>query len=602
MSSSNRATGATWTAVALVVALATVAWATDYTWDTAGGGSWSDLNNWKDPANDPSLAYPKSAGDKAIIKNTLPSSWPGNNQIIVVDVTDINGLDIEFRDDNPPGSSEVNFQIQQNVTINRWDWYNDTLGSGRSDMNISAGKTLSINYMNVTGRFPNHFAGGIWKWTPDGSGAATYGYFTRSDGDYLGGNMVMDFTSLTSMNWIQNSSSASPVQEARDFTCLIGNVGSDQEWTATGAGGAIRMDQRSTGGPWNWHKVGTNTVDMGKRTTGTLSNGFRITRGFNGDHGGGQKRNLFTDASGNAIGGLVKIADYAWMENSNGNVQWLQWEKLGCDTVITDGGMLALQGRNSDFDEVNMFWILPGKTLTVEGTGGHLRMDAVSGAGSTSRRGVYFEGASLILGGDLDVQGPRTFLNGGGSGGSIVVGGNVAVQSTNPAGFATISGLSGGHTAASDDFDLRASSLTMNGGGARTIDWVAGVGTGGSLDAGDFGLANFTLGSLKVTNATDLVLLDGEELFLSQDLLIDAGSTLTLGSTGAIYLLDPDLSELARVNSYLGTRLLNAHTVPVSDVGFSIEPGAPVPPIPEPASALLVLAGLGFVARRRHRA
>ncbi len=127
---------------------------------------------------------------------------------------------------------------------------------------------------------------------------------------------------------------------------------------------------------------------------------------------------------------------------------------------------------------------------------------------------------------------------------------------------------------------------------------AAHLGNNPTLTAGDFSLANFTIGTLHVTNNTDVILSVDQVLYLSENLLIDAGSTLTItGDLSELHILDADMSEYGRISSYLGSRLL------VDGRGFFITPGVgyslAVLPVPEPSTAALLLGGLCLAARRR---
>ena len=331
----------------------------------------------------------------------------------------------------------------------------------------------------------------------------------------------------------------------------------------------------------------------------------KIQRTVTGNFGTLQTRNLFTTTGGAATaGGEVRIGGYRWNEQSNFDANSdLQLERVGSDLTIANGGNFLMQGANTaGNNDVNMVQIFSGKTLKVEGSStGDLTIDDTATPLSAGRMGVHFEGATIDVDHNLNLLGPNTFVNGGATGGTIKVGGNATIQSQNPTGFGTITNLSGGLTAASDDFDLRKSSLTFDGGGAHSLNYdvnAAHLGLSSPvLTAGDFSLANFTIGTLHVTNNTNLTLTDGQVLYLSQDLVIDAGSTLTLTGSSELHILDADLSELTRIDGYLGSRLL------VGNLGFLVTPGVGyslgILPAPEPSTAVLLLGGLAVMKRRR---
>jgi len=136
----------------------------------------------------------------------------------------------------------------------------------------------------------------------------------------------------------------------------------------------------------------------------------------------------------------------------------------------------------------------------------------------------------------------------------------------------------------------------MDGGGASAITWdTSGADkTAGDIAAADFGIANFTLDTLHITN-NSAVTLDGD-LFLDSDLIIDVGSTLAFADMSAdVHLLDLDLSEVGRIQGYINSGLiLGPYTnIRLATDGFSITP------IPEPASCLLMGLALAALARRR---
>jgi hypothetical protein len=578
---SNRVAGLLCASLVSAVCVAS-AGAASFSWNVvAGGGNWSGAN-WNG-----GVSGPTTPGNTATINNNTPSAWSGTQTVIVDTPIDIDQL--TFTDNAPPAGQIMIFRVSQDSTIQTINWFNDVAGDGRSRYQIDGGRTLSVNNLQFTGRFPDpNIGNGTLKFI---GASASFGYFGGTE--QYGSGHTVDFSTPVTMNVNRNGGSAE--LEGRDNTWVVGNASSNQTWNVTG--GQLVLDLRAVGGGWNFHKVGANDVNM---------SGVTIQRAITGDHGSVQQRNLFTTAAGAATaGGEVRIGGYYWIEQSNFNANNdLQFEKVGSNLTIANGGNMLIQGRNAAGDnDVSMMWVMSGKTLKIEGAGtGNLTIDDSASPLSAGRMGVYFDGATLDVDRNLSLLGPNTFLNGGTVGGTINVGGNAIVQSQNATGFSTITSLVAGHSAASDDFDLRKSTITFDGGGARSLNYAVNATHLGLsnpvLTAGDFSLANFTLGTLHVTNNTNLTLSVDQVLYLSQDLVIDAGSTLTLtGNLSELHILDADLSEFSRINGYLGTRLF------AGDLGFLVTPGVGyslgILPIPEPSTAALLLGGLVFFTRRR---
>ncbi len=590
--------------LAVCGAIMTTAWATNYTWNVAGTGNWSTTANWTlSPGT-----YPNLSGDKAIIYNSLPSGWPNSTtQTVTIDTsaTGISGLNLELRDDdsasppvvtNEPSNVIVRLQVNQDAAFNRVDWFNDVNGNGRSDAYIASTKTWSVNYLNMTGRFPNSIGGpGTLKFTADGGGAATYAYFGGTE--QLSNSITVDHSTVTTMNYLQNGGGS--YLEARDTTWIVGNAGADQAWNITGGSGVLVLQNRQVGNPWHFIKVGANVVDMGARSGGSPSFGVSLLRGNlqNVDETG--QRNLFASATGTQVGGTAKIANYAWTESQRNTANpYFMYDKIGANLTVTAGGTFTLADRNqASENDVNVVWVLPTNTLTTTGATGHLTITDANAA-STGRMGIYFSNATLSAGGDFKLTGPNTFANDGGVASSISAGGNVQVQSRNAAGFGTIDGLVGGATTAYDDFNLMATSLTMNGGGAKTLEWTTGAAPKPepfTLAAGDFTAAsNFVLDTLTLTGSTNAVYALNSVLYLDSNFFLNPGSSLAFTAPfGQIHIQDSDLSEVSRISGYLsGGQLPGWYMVTTAGVGISL--------VPEPTSlALLALAALASLRRRR---
>ena len=583
--------------VGIVLASAPGAWATSYTWNITTGGLWSANANWATSVNNPALDYPTNAGDTAYIWNTLPVVWPNGTSgrvsivlsTITIDTNTINGLNLNMRDDDTgstasdPHNIQLYLYVNANAAFNRIDWYNDINGYGRSYCKIANGKTLSVNYLNMTGRFPDTLggvSGGTLQWTPDANGNATYGYFGGTE--QMGSSVTYDHTLVTSMIYTQNGGGA--YLEGRDVQWKVGNALTNQTWTVTG--GKLLLQQRSTGNPWHFYKSGTNDVDMGKRTGVPVSDGVKIQRTSNAGASGSQ-RNLFTDTGGNATGGTVKIADYVYSEDyDNTSNHRFTYDKVGANLLVTAGGGILLYTMNSaSYDDVNVLWVLTNRTVTVQGTNSIVVND-IFYTNSTGRMGISFAGATLSSEGSLKVMGSNTFLNGGVAGGTMLIASNVIVQSQNASGFTNITSLPAGFDATADDFDLRSSRLIMNGGGRCNLSWTPGLthSEPGALQANSFGITNFTLGTLAISNNTTLTLSAGTELYLGSNLWIETGSSLVfLGGTGLVHVADADMSEVSRLRGYtFDSRIVGARIVRTPGVGFTVTP-------PEPSLGTLMI-------------
>jgi hypothetical protein len=618
--------------------------ATGYTWKTLPTANtqtftWSTVTNWTtDTSNsDESLwpaasSYPNLTADTAVIDNYFNNNADTNNKwaftptTINLDVTGVSITSLLLRDrqaDFAP-STDLNrmvFSVTQDATIQTIT--TDYDAAARSSWSVSSGKTLQVNTITNTGAYINGVSGGgTVQFIPNGSGIATWNYLANSVELFTGANW--DFSTVTTMN--MSKVSGNLLFEGRGNKWTVGNASGAQTWTFTG--GELQLINRDVGA-WNFIKPAANDIDMGARTTGTLSSGVLIAQSTSGDFNGLQQRNLFATSTGGQSGGTVKVADYAWTQNSDSvTTASLHFDRLGANLTITSGGKYQMLGRINDYkaNDVNMFWVLPTNTVQVLGTGGIIINDAyaagtdtgaVGGNSLPGRMGIYFAGATLDTRADLSLTGPsaaansgNVFLNDGTSRGDanasssvIKVGGNLTVQARNAAGFSSLTNLVTNTSAASDDFDLRSTLLQMDGGaGTHNVTWQNGATArnGVGLVSGDFSQANFMLGTFKVTNSTTASYVNGSVLYLNTDFILDAGSTLTLNTTGEINLLDLDNSETARLTSYIsGGQLLNAHIVQTDGVGESILPG---PPVPEPASlSLLALGGLLTLRRRTRR-
>ncbi len=583
---------ATLLGVALLLSVA--ARATDFTWNLTtppGTYSWSTAANW-----DLGAGYPKTSSDLAVISNQLPSGWDTGYYTLNIDAPDITGGILALTDQDTysstkPTAVQIHVQVQEDTSFDQIDWYNDPNGNGRSRLAISAGKTLRVNTINMTGRFPDY-----WGWTgtlrfaPDGGGAATYNY--EGGTEQLGGGCAYDHQDVTTMTYNHNGNGA--YLEGRDCSWIVGNASADQTWNVTN--GQLRLVDRDAGSAWNFVKIGDNDVDMGYRAGS--SDGVFIDRNGSADFGSLKSSYyLFTDASGNPMGGTVKIARYRWLETGNAGTNAMSYDKLGTNLTVTTDGFSINDATVADRNDVTMFWVTAGRTLLAEGaTSGDITISDIS-TNSVGRLGINFAGATVDADDDLSLTGPNTFLyDGGDTASAIRVGGDLLVQSRNPTGFSAISGLPTGGTAAWDDFDVRATTLTLDGGSTSTVTWDTGAPASGKgdLDVSDFSQANFALGTLRISNSTAATLADGGQLYLD-DLVIDSGSTLTLGAGSMLYILDTTGTDWARISGYYGTSLLGA-------IGLAQIPGVGYITIPEPFSAAtLGLCGLLFLRRRGAR-
>ena len=198
-------------------------------------------NNWNG-----GVAGPTTPGNTATIDNNTPSAWSGT-QTVIVD-TPINIDQLTFTDNNPPANQIMIFRVSQDSTIQTINWFNDAGGSGRSRYQIDTGKTLSVNNLQFTGRFPDpNLSNGTLKYI---GASATFGYFGGTE--QFGSGHTVDFSTPVTMNITRNGGSAE--LEGRDTTWIVGNSGSNQTWNVTG--GQLVLDLRAAGGAWNFHKVG----------------------------------------------------------------------------------------------------------------------------------------------------------------------------------------------------------------------------------------------------------------------------------------------------------------------------------------------------------
>jgi hypothetical protein len=630
-----------------------------YTWKTPGTTNnqtftWSTLANWTtDTSPNPSdyttwlaaSSYPNLSADTAVIdnqfNNAAANKWQGGGPgaalptaiqtNIQLDVTGVNMSSLTIRDQEQSLGTDyslINFRVSQDATIQTINTNYD--GGSRSFWTIDASRTLSVNTISSTANYINGINGGAGstlKFINNG-GTATWNYlFQGSNQDMY--SMIWDITDPTTM--VMTRAAGAQSMEYRATTIKVGNASANQAWNIGNGGVPLKMIMRAVGGEQtNFIKTSTFDVDMGKRTSGTPSDGVSIERSTTGDHGSSGQRFVFTSAAGGQVGtsgansGAATIANYLWQQSSDTNAasNILMWDKIGSNVILNGNsattGSLRFAGTNSaNENDVNMLWVLPTNTVQVQGASGNITINDQYAVGTSlpGRMGIYFAGATLDARGSLLITGPsaaansaNAFLNDGTSqgdantGGTIKIGGNVTVQARNAAGFTTLTNLSAGTSAASDDFDLRSTLLQMDGGGSgHTLTWQNGATArnGVGLVAGDFSQANFMLGTFKVTNSTAASYVDGSVLYLNADFILDVGSTLTLNTTGEINLLDLDNSETARLNSYItGGQLLNAHIVQTDGVGESILPGT----VPEPASlGLLGLGALGILGRRQRK-
>ena len=603
--------------------------ATAYTWNTTGAAAttytWSTASNWSPSGS------PGASGDTATISNALPSAWASGTSTVQLDAAaNVNMSALTLIDANQPNA--INFRVSKNATIQTINQTLDGSGSLRSFWTIDAGITLTVNKIDCTTINGNNaflvINGGnvttsVLAMTPDGTGTATWNYV------FSGGNQ--DLTSLTwdttAATKIAMTKFVGPQQmEFRSANVKLGNASAAQVWTTSNGGVPLRLEWRTVGETNDFIRVSANNVDMGKRLSGDpngASDGLSIERSVTGDFGGNTTRNLLGDASGNQVAGTVTIASYKWQQSSNVNPSNnLGYDKLNSNLVL-NGGKFQMLGTNSAAEnDVNQFWVTPGKTLQVQTSTGDIIINdqfaagtstgAAGGSSLPGRMGIYFSGGTLDARGNLQLLGPvagaNAYLNDGTSSGdsnaansAIKVGGNVQIQSRNATGFATFIGVGAtpGTTGSADDFDLRSTTLTMDGGGSHTLEWTSAAALKSfppTLSAGDFSQANFMLAKLVVTNSTSVTFADSRALYLGSDLIIDPGSQLALGgSLSQIHLLDPDLSEFTRLRDYIADgRLTGWRIVTTAGVGISLV-------VPEPAQFTILALSWGLVFSRRLR-
>lgn len=583
--------------IALSFLAATTSPAVIYNWNVAvDGGNWTDLR-WNG-----GVAGPTAPGDSAVIDNKVPSNWTGNMQTIVVN-TALNIDRIDVRDTDPAISNQsIRLQFNNNSAVTTLAYVNDSGGSGRSDLYISPGVTLTVNKLDITGRFVNGvYGGGTIAFAPIG-GAVTYGYY---DGhEQYGGNTAWDFTAATTVNLLKNGDQGD--SEGRDVNWLVGNATGNQTWVIKNSNGTLvgsphPFIRREVGGGFNFIKPGGFDLDMGA-SAGT-SDGIWVQRFTTGNFQALEVHSrLFTDAAGNAVGGNARIGAYTFREvGSAGDVR-LATDVLGTNLAITTGGFNLVSNADGPGvqNDINVFQVLSGRTLKAEGaTTGDIVVND-SNANTANRMGIYFAGGTLWAERNLNVLGPQTFLNDGGTASNLRAGGNVTVQSQSASGYTgTLAGsipatLPSNSTV--DNFDLRATTLRMDGGGSKTLTWATGaaLGTPGSMVAGDFGLNNFTVDSLYITNNTSVLFAYGSALYLDNDLTIDLGSKLiNPGPLSYIHIGNTAPALLSKLQGYILDGRLADWTIVTSPSGaFTL--------IPEPAS--LALLGLGaLVLLRRQR-
>ncbi len=567
-------------AVCVLVGMTVPGWALTSVWNTTDGGNWS--TGWD-------IDYPKATGDTGTISAV---GWTAGQSTVTVNVADITGGSVQLTGTT---TSTVNFSVANDATFDSV-LMNLTGGSAQNRLSIAAGKTLTANNFSYTNWIiqSGWGSGATLKFKPDGSGNATFGFVGQQQG-FSGNNSTVDFSGVTTL--FVNQTSLNAQLEERDTTWKVGSATGNQTWSITtpNANGHIWLQQRTQSGPWQFVKVGSNNVDMSKvdiNRNALLNFGIAVTN----------QGRLFTDASGLQVGGTVTIGDYYLPNLFSNTANYVEMDTVGANLTIASGGKVKLSDDETTANavtydnDVTALRLLAGNTLTVNGTGGILIQDA--NAATAGRLGIWFAGSTVDSRGDLKLTGPNTFLNGG-AGGTVKVGGNLTVQSRNAAGFASLS--SSPTDATFDDFDVRATAITMDGGGSKTITWTtdAAHGVAGSLAAAAFttsALANLVVDSLTITGSTTVNWALGSELYLDNNLTINPGSALNFTApSGSIHLYDPDLSELTRLQGYLAAGQLSGWTiVTTTGVGISL--------IPEPASLALIGAGLLLVVRRRRAA
>jgi hypothetical protein len=304
-------------------------------------------------------------------------------------------------------------------------------------------------------------------------------------------------------------------------------------------------------------KAGTNNVDM---TGVEIGRNSLLNFGIAVNNQG----KLFTDATGAKAGGTVTISDYYMPNLYSGSARYVERDTLGASLTIAAGGRINIaddeisaDATNKD-DDIAALYVLPGSTVKVISGGGIQITDAHPE--TVGRLGIYFEGSTLDSRTNLTLSGPNTFLNGG-TGATIRVGANLSVGSSNAVGFTSALTASPVAGTVFDDFDVHATTLTMDGGGTRSFAWTpVGIVTSATLQATDFSITNFAAGSLVVSNNTAVSLASNVVLDLNTDLQIAAGSSINIGDSQVIYVKDADLSELVRLQGYAGTQLAYSGT------------------------------------------